>query len=166
MGKDKKYILDKGIADKKMRRMALEIIENNAAEDELILIGIEENGVVVAQHLGAYIETNSAIKIKQLTVSLDKRKPAAIQLSATCEFTDKVVILIDDVANSGKTLLYALKPLLEQHPKRIQTAVLVGRSHSSFPIHMDYVGIAIATTLQDHIFVEVDKSEITGAYLA
>ncbi len=166
MVKDRKYILDKGIAEKKLHRMALEIIENNPDVDELIFIGIEENGVVVAQHLGAYIQANSTIKIKQLTLLLDKRKPTRIQLSEVCDFNDKVVILIDDVANSGKTLLYGLKPLLEQHPKRIQTAVLVGRSHSSFPIHTDYVGISIATTLQEHIFVEVEEREVTGAYLA
>jgi pyrimidine operon attenuation protein/uracil phosphoribosyltransferase len=76
-----------------------------------------------------------------------------------------VVIIIDDVANSGKTLLYAVKPFLEFQPKKIQTLVLVERSHNNFPVRPDYVGLSISTTLQEHIFVEVKDGEVTGAYM-
>ena len=76
-----------------------------------------------------------------------------------------MIIIIDDVTNSGKTLLYALKPFLEYYPRKIQTLVLVERSHKTYPIHPDYVGLSLATTLQDHIYVEVKDNEITGAYL-
>ena len=81
-------------------------------------------------------------------------------------FIGKTVLLIDDVANSGKTMLYAMKPFLNFQPRTIQTLVLVGRSHNSFPIHPDYIGLSIATTLQEHIFVEVTESGIGGAFLA
>jgi len=69
------------------------------------------------------------------------------------------------VANSGKTLLYALKPFLDYQPQKIQTLILVERSHKTFPIHPDYVGLSIATTLQEHIYVEVNSEEVLGAYL-
>ena len=81
------------------------------------------------------------------------------------DFTGKAIILIDDVTNSGKTMLYALQPLLPFYPKEIQTLALVERSHKAFPIHTDYVGISLATTLQDHIYVEVDGDRVTGAYI-
>ncbi len=80
-------------------------------------------------------------------------------------FNNQSVILIDDVANSGKTLLYALKPFLNFQPRKIQTLVLVERTHKTFPVQPDYVGLSVATTLEEHIFVELQDDEITGAYL-
>jgi pyrimidine operon attenuation protein/uracil phosphoribosyltransferase len=77
----------------------------------------------------------------------------------------KVVILVDDVANSGKTLLYALKPFLSFHPRKIQTLVLVERTHKMFPVNSDYVGLSVATTLQENIIVEVSNGEVTGAWM-
>ncbi|MFC0771413.1 phosphoribosyltransferase family protein [Terrimonas alba] len=162
---EKKYILDQKGAEQKMRRMALEIMENNHDEPELILVGIRESGSVVARTIQKMIGEISDVKTKLLTITLDKRMPNEIELSETSDFNNKVIILVDDVANSGKTLLYALKPFLTYHPKKIQALVLVERSHNSFPVHSDYVGLSIATTLQEHIFVEVKDENIVGAYL-
>jgi|SRR5882672_498456 len=162
---EKKFILDQAVAEKKLRRMALEIIENNASEKELILAGIRESGSVVARNIQQMIGEISPIKTELITITLDKRQPREITLSQTLDFNDKVIILVDDVANSGKTLLYALKPFLEYHPRKIQTLVLVERSHNSFPVHPDYVGMSIATTLQEHIRVEVTEEKVLGAYL-
>ena len=162
---EKKYILDQSLAEQKMRRMALEVIENNLDEKELILAGIRESGTVVARNIQKMIAELSPIKTELITISLDKRQPREIVLSRSIDFTNKVIIVIDDVANSGKTLLYSLKPFLEYHPKKIQSLVLVERSHNSFPVHSDYAGLSIATTLQEHIYVEVDGEKITGAYM-
>ena len=161
----KNYILDQAIAEKKMRRMALEILENNADEKEIILVGIRESGSIVARCIQKMLGEISSIKTDLLTMTLDKRQPKEVELSKTADFNDKVIVIVDDVANSGKTLLYALKPFLDYHPKRIQTLVLVERSHNSFPVHPDYAGLSVATTLQEHIFVEVDEEKVLGAYL-
>ena len=161
----KNYILDQAIAMKKLRRMALEIIENNQSEDEIILAGIRESGSVIARNIQKLVASYSPIATDLITVTLDKREPKEVQLSKQIDFNDKVIILIDDVANSGRTLLYALKPFLEFQPRKIQTAVLVGRSHNSFPIHTDYLGLSVATTLQEHIYVEVDGEQVLGAYM-
>ena len=166
MAGNKNYILDQQVTEKKLRRMALEIIENNLDETELILVGIRENGTVVARTIQRMIAEIADIKTELISISLDKRLPKDITLSQTFDFNNKVIIIIDDVANSGKTLLYALKPFLDYHPKKIQSLVLVERSHNSFPVHSDYVGLSIATTLQEHIHVEVDGDKIMGAYLA
>lgn len=161
----KNYILDAAVAEKKLRRMALEILEQNAGEEELILVGIAGSGGVVARSIYRHISEQSAVKLVLLSLSMDKRMPKEIVLDKEIDFTNKVIILIDDVANSGKTLLYALKPFLDYYPRKIQTLVLVGRSHNSFPVYPDYVGLNLATTLQEHIYVEVDEERVTGAYL-
>jgi len=161
----KNYILDAAVAEKKLRRMALEILEQNAGEEELILVGIAGSGGVVARSIYRHISEHAAVKLVLLSLSMDKRMPREIVLDKEIDFTNKVIILIDDVANSGKTLLYALKPFLNYYPRKIQTLVLVGRSHNSFPVYPDYVGLNLATTLQEHIYVEVDEERVTGAYL-
>lgn len=146
--------------------MALEILESNSGEQELIIVGIEENGSVIAQNIQELIgELSPSVKTDFLTIKLDKRTPKEIVLSHQMDFNGKVIIIVDDVANSGKTLLYALKPFLDQQPRKIQTLVLVERSHNSFPVRPDYVGISISTTLQEHIFVEVNEKRVLGAYL-
>jgi pyrimidine operon attenuation protein/uracil phosphoribosyltransferase len=86
-------------------------------------------------------------------------------LEPATDVTNKNVILVDDVANTGKTILYALKPFLASRPARIQTLVLVERSHKLFPIQTDYAGLSLATTLQEHISVETEGDMITGAWL-
>jgi pyrimidine operon attenuation protein/uracil phosphoribosyltransferase len=154
------------MTEQKMRRMALEIIENNQEEKELILVGIRESGSVVARNIQQMIAEIADVKTELITITLDKRLPEEIILSKSFDFNNKVIIIIDDVANSGKTLLYSLKPFLDYHPKKIQSLVLVERSHNSFPVHSDYVGLSIATTLQEHIYVEVDGDTVKGAYLA
>lgn len=165
MGQTKNYILSKEVAEKKLRRMALEIIENNSRETQLILAGIRESGTVVAKSIQKMLAEFSSIKTDLLSIKLDKRKPGAVTLTKKMNFDDKVIIIIDDVADSGRTLLYSLKPFLDFHPKKIQTLVLVERSHNSFPVRPDYVGLSVSTTLQEHIVVEVDKEKVLGAFL-
>lgn len=161
----KNYILNQSVAEKKLRRMALEIIENNPDEKNIILAGIRDSGSVVAKNIQQILSEISSLQIEVISVSLDKKKPKEVLLSKKIDFNDKVIILVDDVANSGKTLLYALKPFLDFQPKKIQTLVLVGRSHNSFPVYPDYVGLSIATTLQEHIYVEVNNDKVLGAYM-
>jgi pyrimidine operon attenuation protein / uracil phosphoribosyltransferase len=162
---NKNYILDEATAAKKLRRMAYEIIENNTGEDLLVLAGIRESGTVMARNIQQLLADISDIKTDLFIVTLDKHYPSAVLLNKEGNFDDKVVIVIDDVAMSGKTLLYAMQPFLAFHPKKIQTLVLVERSHKAFPVKPDYVGLSIATTLQEHIYVEAEGDVIKGAYL-
>lgn len=161
----KNYILDQSVAEKKLRRMALEIIENNPEEKSIILAGIRESGSVVAKSIQKMLAEMSPVQTEVIGISLDKRVPKEVTLSQRMDFTDKVIIVVDDVVNSGRTLLYALKPFLEFQPKKIQVLVLVVRSHKSFPVHVDYTGLSIATTLQEHIYVEVSDDKVLGAYM-
>jgi pyrimidine operon attenuation protein / uracil phosphoribosyltransferase len=161
----RKDILDKESIKMKLERMALEIIENNLGEDSIILVGIEENGSVIARNMEKLLKQYSPLEVQLVNLRLDKKHPDEIKLSQQLDITNKVIVLVDDVANSGKTILYSLKPFLEFHPKKIQTLALVERTHKIFPVNLDYKGLSVATTLQEHIFVEVKDEDIVGAYL-
>ena len=161
----KNNILTTEVAERKMRRMALEIIENNSDEKEIILAGIKESGTVVATCIQKMLAEFSPVKTELVEISLDKRNPKEVILSKELDFNNKIIIIVDDVANSGKTLLYALKPFLSFHPKKVQSLVLVERCHNSFPIHPDYVGLSVSTTMQEHIYVEVNAGKVKGAYI-
>jgi pyrimidine operon attenuation protein/uracil phosphoribosyltransferase len=162
---DKKYIVTKEIADKKLRRIALELVERNYDERQLVLMGIKENGMVIAAKIAAYLKDSFKGEVIVTSLSLDKKQPSEIRIEPTIDFNNKVVVLIDDVANSGRTMLYSLQPLLKTYPKKIQTAALVERTHKSFPIALDYVGLSISTTLDEHIYVEVQDGEVLGAWV-
>ena len=161
----KNYFMDAATAAKKIQRMAYEIAEQNAEEGALILAGVRDNGVTLAHIIARHLHAILPVAIRVIEIGLDKRHPDGIMLSEEVDFNGAVVILVDDVVNSGKTMLYALKPLLQFFPKKIQTLTLVERSHKMYPIASDYVGFSLATTLQEHIFVEVEEGQVTGAYL-
>lgn len=161
----KNYILDADTAARKMQRIAYEMVENNLDEKLLILAGIRESGSVIARNIQQLLKQISDIPTELITITLDKKQPGEVVITPASDFNNKVVIIIDDVANSGKTMLYAMKPLLAFHPKKIQTLALVERTHKTFPVNTDYVGLSVATTLQEHIFVETEGDKVTGAYL-
>lgn len=165
MTDNKKYILTKEIADKKLRRMALELCERNYNETALVLVGIKGSGMVIAEKISAYLKASFKGDVQLLELSLDKKHPAAISIEPATDFTGKVVVLIDDVANSGRTMLYALKPFLNAYPKKIQTLALVERTHKSFPVDVDYTGLSVSTNLDEHIYVEVAAGEVLGAWM-
>jgi pyrimidine operon attenuation protein/uracil phosphoribosyltransferase len=162
---EKKHILTGAHAAMKLRRMAYEILEENPDETEIILAGILDSGLVVATQLKSILSQISAKQIHLISIRMDKQHPSEIIVDAPMDFDGRTIILVDDVTNSGKTLLYALKPFLECYPKKIQTLVLVERSHKAYPIHPDYVGLRLATTLLDHVCVEYEGGEITGAFI-
>lgn len=158
-------VLDREGIRRKMKRMALQVAEQNSGEAELVVAGIAGNGEVVARNLLAELKGLALFQTRFITVRLNKKDPSVIGLDESVDLKDKVVILVDDVANTGKTMLYALKPFLESYPRKIQTLVLVERSHKLFPVQTDYAGLSISTTLQEHISVETEGEEITGAWL-
>ncbi len=152
----------------KTRRIAYQIVEDNYDESELILIGIKPNGFEYAGQLKKEIEAIDNIKVALIELSLNKVKPLedSIVLELGKKTLDnKTVIIVDDVANTGKTLYYALKPVMGFLPKKVQAAVLVDRQHKLFPVSPDFVGLSLSTTLQEHILVEFDGKGRGAAYL-
>jgi pyrimidine operon attenuation protein / uracil phosphoribosyltransferase len=146
--------------------MAYEIAEQNINEKQIILAGIKENGSIIARILFSFLKDIFEGDIQILEISIDKKNPKNISLSQQFNFDNKIIIVTDDVANSGKTLLYALKPFLEFYPKKIQTLVLVERSYKEFPVSADYVGLSVSTAFTEKIIVETEEDQITGATLS
>ena len=161
----KNCVLSKGAIGRKLKRMALEVAERNSSENELLIAGIKGNGEIVAKNLIKELNQFSLFKIQQTLIELNKKEPLEVSFNEKINLENKTIIIVDDVANTGKTMLYALKPFLNSHPKKIQTLVLVERSHKLFPIQTDYAGLSITTTLQEHIGVETEGDEIVGAWL-
>lgn len=158
-------ILTADIARKKLQRMAFEIIENNIGEKEIILAGIKESGLIIANIIKVFLEDGFNGKISVIEIDIDKKDPKKISLSGSKNFDDALVVITDDVANTGKTLLYALKPFMNFYPNKIQVLVLVERSHKEFPVAPDYVGMSVATATDEKIIVETNGTEILGAKL-
>lgn len=148
-----------------MRRMAFEIWERNCDEKEIVVIGIDGSGKVVADNLVEILREISPLKIKTITLTINKKSPLDFAYEGTENLTGKAVVLVDDVANSGKTLMYSLNCLLAYNLKKVMVAVLVDRKHKSFPIAADIVGHTVATTIQDHIDVETSGKKVKAVYL-
>jgi pyrimidine operon attenuation protein/uracil phosphoribosyltransferase len=164
-GMSRNYILTQEVAERKLRRMAYEILENNSGESALVLAGIQENGIVLATNIQHMLKEISPISMELININLDKKNPGEIVINRPVVIKDKVIIVIDDVSNTGKTMLYALQVFLKEQPRKIQSLVLVERTHKAFPIKPDYVGLSVATTLLEHIHVEVGDGKVKGAWL-
>lgn len=158
-------ILTAEIARKKLQRMAFEILEKNMGEKEIILAGIKESGLIIANIIKSILREVFEGKISVIEIDIDKKNPKNISIPKENNFDNAVIIITDDVANSGKTLLYALKPFLEFYPKKIQVLVLVERSYKQFPVAPDYVGMSVSTATDEKIIVETNGTEILGARL-
>jgi pyrimidine operon attenuation protein / uracil phosphoribosyltransferase len=161
-------ILDTSQIRQKLNRLAFEVYENNFSEKELLVVGIDGNGYKVAKHLSEKLKDISSMKISLGKIALNKDKPwegdPVIDFDPSA-YINKTIILVDDVLNSGKTLMYAVKLFLDKPVKKINTVVLVDRSHTRFPVKADYVGLSLSTTLQEHIEADFSKKEKEAVYL-
>ncbi len=157
---DKNLILDAAQVNQKIKRMAFEIYENNFREKSIVLAGIDGQGYLFAQLLSKELAAISEIEPIVVKVSLDKLAPLQGDIAIDVEgkvLKKKCVVLVDDVLNTGRTLAYSLKPLLNLEVKKIEVAVLVNRSHPMFPIMPAYTGLELSTTLSDHVEVVLGK---------
>jgi len=165
----KTLILNSKQIEQKINRIAYEIVENNYTEKEIIIAGISKNGFLLAQRLNAVLKKIASIKTTLIEIVIDKENPLAKEIKISLsekELKNKVVILVDDVLNSGKTLIFGAKPFLVSPLKRLTTVVLVDRGHNRYPIKADFVGLSLSTTLQEHISVELDKKGKEAVYLS
>lgn len=159
-------ILEQGQIKQKIKRLAVEIVEQNFGTSEIIFAGINNNGLGFAKLLIKEVKKLTDATITLCQITLNPAKPIAEEVEVSLSSADlknKTVIIVDDVANTGRTLFYAFKPFMGILVKKMQVAVLVDRKHKSFPIQVDYVGLSLATTLNDNIDVKiigVDELEV------
>lgn len=161
-------ILNEKQIEQKIQRLAIEILENNYEEEEIIMIGINNRGWEVAGRLTRKIQERSKLKVRMTRLRLSPAAPLdhPIELEMPAEeMAGKVVIIADDVANTGRTLFYAFRPLMNVLFKKVEVVVLVDRKHKSFPIKVDYVGLSLATTLMENIDVHILEGEEQAIFL-
>lgn len=169
MPQNQVLVLNKIQIQQKINRIAYQILEDSLGETEIVIAGIWDRGYKVAQRLATKLNEISAINIKMLRIDIER---TASKLVATtdldeAEWKGKIIVLVDDVLNSGKTLAYGLGVFLNTPHKKIRTVVLVDRSHKIFPIATDYVGLELATILKEHVDVIMDvEGEEDRVYLS
>jgi len=161
-------ILNERQIRQKVKRLAFQILEENHSEKEIILAGINNNGMEFAEMLLKELLQITNIPITLTRIQLSPADPlsSGIKLEIPIEqITGNVVIIVDDVANTGRTIFYATKPLMETLPKKVEVAVLVDRKHKFFPIRVDYVGLSLATTLKENIDVQIREVAEKAVFL-
>ncbi len=159
-------ILNQEQINQKVKRIAYQIYESNSNEKEVIIAGIVGNGFIFAKKLVATLEEISTLKIVTCEVFINKKKPlesitTSLEIS---EYKNKSLVLVDDVLNSGTTLIYGVKHFLNVPLKRFKTAVLVNRNHKKYPVKADFKGVSLSTSIKEHIQVEFSKND-AKAYL-
>jgi len=145
----------------KTRRIAYQIYETNSNENEIIIAGINGNGYVFAQNLANMLSEISDLKVTLCKVKIDKKNPRNEITTdiGSDNYQNKSIVLVDDVLNSGSTLIYGIKFFLEVPLKKFKTAVLINRNHKKYPVKADFKGISLSTSMHEHVSVSFDAKE-------
>lgn len=144
----------------KIKRLAIEILEHNYDEKEIVLLGMNNTGYTFAELLKTEIEKiyDKTLTLRRISINPKSPLKSGVEIEGgEAQFKGKVVIIADDVANTGRTLFYAFAPLLESLPKKVEVVVMVNRKHKNFPVKVDYKGLELATTIQEHIKVDISS---------
>jgi pyrimidine operon attenuation protein/uracil phosphoribosyltransferase len=148
--------------NQRINRIAYELYESNFEEEKIILVGIANRGYILAKRLQAVLATICELKVELVELKMHKDLPLEHPINMSIEgsaINEQAVVLVDDVLNTGRTLIYAVNHLLMSTPKRLSTVVLVNRRHRRFPIRADFAGLTLSTTLQEHIDVELSNDK-------
>lgn len=162
MKSERSLILNSKQVAQKLVRIAHEIHENHYKEKEIVIIGVRGKGSEVAERLGDLLKGIADSLVSVEHIELNKDKPLSGPISFTGELMtikNKCVVLVDDVLNSGRTLIYASRHILDAEPKHLAIATLVDRFHRRFPIRADYVGLTLSTNLKEHVTVDLAKGK-------
>ena len=168
MNSKKTKIKDIANIEMYLKRIAYQIYENNHEEDNsLIIVGIDKNGKILANKIFEILKSISSFDLKLMSIQINKKNPTNKILSSIDEniCLNKNIIIVDDVLNTGKTLIYAVRFFLKIPVKKIQTAVIINRNHKKFPIKADFKGISLSTSIKEHVNVILEGSK-KGIYLS
>jgi len=156
----KHKILEQDRIDKIVKRISFQIHEKNQNSSEVVLIGVLKNGFILSDLIEKELKKISKSKIQLFSIKINKKKPLnPIELNCDLsELKNKSIVLIDDVLNSGKTLIHCVKHLLDVPISNFNTAVLIDRNHKKFPIKIDFKGLSLSTTIKENVTVVFEKN--------
>ncbi len=164
----KNQILNDEQIRQKLHRIAYQICEDHLGQEEIVIAGIEKRGAILSAHLADIIQKAGYVNTLHCSVTIDKDNPADCDVECSIdlkELENKSLIIVDDVLNSGVTLMHVVRHFLSFPTKRISVMTLVNRLHRRYPIRADYVGLSLATTLKEHISFEVAEDGTFAAFL-
>jgi pyrimidine operon attenuation protein/uracil phosphoribosyltransferase len=165
---NKNIILTNQEIEHKIKRIAYQIYETFVDEEEIVIAGIATNGFTFAKKIAQALETISSLKVSLCEVQINKQNPELpIHTSLSKEqYSNKGLVLVDDVLNSGTTLIYAVRHFIDVPLKKFKTAVLVDRNHKKYPVKADFKGISLSTSLLEHVQVVFEEDGNSYAYLS
>ena len=153
-------ILNSNQIVQKIKRLSYELYENNLEEKKVILLGINSNGNILSNRIKKNLDNLFPVNIESYNLKVDVNNSTFNKLGLERDsLNGKVVIIVDDVLNSGKTIAYSINLILPFYPKKIEVAVLVDRSHKNFPILAKYSGVKLNTTINEHVKIDFKKNE-------
>ena len=152
---DQNIILTHIEIEHKIRRIAYQILETFSDQKHIVIAGIATNGHLFATKIASKLHEISTFEIVLCEVFINKQNPN-YQITTSLEpasYQNKAVVLVDDVLNSGTTLIYGVKHFLEVPILKLKTAVLIDRNHKKYPVKVDFKGISLSTSLLNHVSV-------------
>ena len=161
----KNIILDYQDVENKIKRISLEILEDNIDQKKLILFGVSKNGKIIAKKIIASIKKHSEIDLELIGVEIVLNSKNVLKFDKSFRVNNRSVIIVSDVSQSAKTLQLIISSLMSQDPFKIKTAVMVNRDHSLFPVKINFSGLNLSTSVNEHVDVSVNKDEEFTVYL-
>ena len=161
----KNTILDYQDVENKIKRISLEILEDNIDQKKLILFGVSKNGKIIAKKIIALIKKYSKIDLELIGVEIVLNSKNVLKFDKNFKVNNRSVIIVSDVSQSAKTLQLIISSLMSQDPFKIKTAVMVNRDHSLFPVKINFSGLNLSTSVNEHVDVSVNKDEEFTVYL-
>ncbi len=162
----KNIILTNEEIEHKIKRIAFQIYETFVDDKSLILAGIALNGFLIAEKIAAILKEISTLDVVLCKVEINKKnvfEPITTSIDKEL-YSNKGIVLVDDVLNSGTTLMYCVKHFLEVPVTKLKTTVLVDRNHKKFPVKVDFKGISLSTSSNEHVTI-VFENDTCFAYL-
>jgi len=150
----------------KIKRIAYQIYETFVDEEDIVIAGISNNGFIFAQKIAAVLDQISPLKTVLCEVHVNKQNPFEPVTTSIDKalYKNKGLVLVDDVLHSGTTMVYGIKHFLDVPLRKFKTAVLIDRNHKKYPVKVDFKGISLSTSLQEHVQVVFD-ADADMAYL-
>ena len=158
-------ILNHKDVENKIKRISLEIIEDNIDQKKLIFFGVSKNGKIITKKIIDSISEHSKIDLELIGVEIDKSSNNDLRFDKDFEVINKSLIIVSDVSQSAKTLQLIISSLMLKNPYKIKTAVMVNRDHSLFPVKINFSGLNLSTSVNEHVDVKVNEHEEFTVYL-